>query len=106
MQQCRAAVGGRPAAAAAAARSRRRGAPRRSAVVVRAAVAATEHVRYVNEIAVVPGKPRVETLLQVGWAEGCQEPRAAVRVRCLVGTALAMPPQSLVAMRACKALTA
>lgn len=40
------------------------------ATVVRASVTAAEHVRYVNEVAVVPGKPRVEVLLKVLEAQG------------------------------------
>ncbi|PRW39240.1 hypothetical protein C2E21_6976 [Chlorella sorokiniana] len=40
------------------------------AVVVRAATTAAEHVRYVNEVAVVPGKPPVEVLLKVLEAQG------------------------------------
>ncbi|KAI7837860.1 hypothetical protein COHA_008347 [Chlorella ohadii] len=40
------------------------------AVVVHASTTAAEHVRYVNEVAVVPGKPRVEVLLKVLEAQG------------------------------------
>lgn len=52
--------GARPLAA-----SRRLG-----SVAARASVTAAEHVRYINEVAVVPGKPKVETLLKVLEAQG------------------------------------
>ncbi|PSC67647.1 Cyclin delta-3 isoform 1 [Micractinium conductrix] len=69
MQPCSASVVGarcpRPFAAADASSPRRRG-----AAPVRASTAAAEHVRYVCEVAVVPGKPKVETLLKVLEAQG------------------------------------
>ncbi|KAL4422026.1 hypothetical protein ABPG77_005456 [Micractinium sp. CCAP 211/92] len=43
---------------------------RSGTVAVRASVTAAEHVRYINEVAVVPGKPKVETLLKVLEAQG------------------------------------
>jgi hypothetical protein len=50
-----------------AARRQQSGSARRSCVAapLRASAASTEHVRYVNEVAVVPGRPKVETLLRV-----------------------------------------
>ncbi|KAL4440277.1 hypothetical protein ABPG75_003278 [Micractinium tetrahymenae] len=51
--------------------SRRSGRPaRHGPLAVRASVTAAEHVRYINEVAVVPGKPKVETLLKVLEAQG------------------------------------
>jgi hypothetical protein len=66
---CCRASGGSAARPFAAVRPHRRAA-RWMAAPVRASVAAAEHVRYVCEVAVVPGKPPVETLLKVCAARG------------------------------------